>query len=246
MAFYFGGSSLLYTGSTPLPGGVFHQYTVFCWLRSTITPVADMACWSSGDSFVGGSSYEAGGIAGAVASDPLYLDSVGAVNRRNITTAGVTANQWHTCVARFAAADLRHLNLDCAGYDGDTGFQTMPALEWWAIGALRKGAAPAVSAYFTGDIAEVAVWDVSLEDAVVFALCAGYAPDMIRPASLIAYWPLIDDAKDRVGGYNLTLSGTPPTLSAHPPITYRPYTMLGPPGVGGSVLRTLATAGAGR
>lgn len=70
-----------------------------------------------------------------------------------------------------------------------------------------------LSTFFAGDIAEAAIWNVALTDDEVAALGASCAsPLMIRPASLVAYWPLIGRNSPAIGpkgGFNLTLTGAP-------------------------------------
>jgi len=68
-------------------------------------------------------------------------------------------------------------------------------------------------------LAEAGLWDAALTDAEVAILGVGYSPLFVRPQSLVAYWPLVRDAKDRVGGYDLTAGGGP-VVAAHPRIIY--------------------------
>lgn len=77
--------------------------------------------------------------------------------------------------------------------------------------------------YLNGLLAEVGVWDVALSDDEVAALAKGFCPLLIRPQSLIAYWPLFgnqspepDRWKNR---YDLTLTGSP-AKADHPRIYY--------------------------
>jgi len=75
-------------------------------------------------------------------------------------------------------------------------------------------------AYFSGSIAEVGVWNVALTDAEAAILAKGYSPLLIRPQSLVAYYPLIRDTDDDiVGGYSMTPINAP-TIAAHPRVLY--------------------------
>jgi hypothetical protein len=62
-----------------------------------------------------------------------------------------------------------------------------------------------------GRLAEVAFWDIALSDAEVAMLALGYAPSLVRPDSLIHYWPLLsttDPTPDFVGDSPLDHVGT--------------------------------------
>lgn len=85
----------------------------------------------------------------------------------------------------------------------------------------RIGSALGILA-FPGDIAEVGIWDVALTQGEIEALSKGFSPLLIRPGSLVAYWPIIGRASpeiDPVGGYAMTVNGTA-SASAHPRVIY--------------------------
>jgi hypothetical protein len=78
----------------------------------------------------------------------------------------------------------------------------------------------ALSGYYSGRVAEAAIWSVALADAEIAALAAGVLPYRVRPGSLLAYWPLwgqhspeIDLAK---GTFPLPVTGA--TLGNHAPV----------------------------
>jgi hypothetical protein len=71
-------------------------------------------------------------------------------------------------------------------------------------------AASARANYFNGLIAEAGIWSVALTLAEIQSLAKGVSPLMIRPASLIAYWPLIGQTSPEIdlrGRYEMTVSG---------------------------------------
>ena len=73
-----------------------------------------------------------------------------------------------------------------------------------------------------GYMAEAAVWNVALTSAEVSVLSKGYSPLLVRPQSIVSYWPLIGRTSpeiDLVGGYGMTLVNAP-TTAAHPRIIY--------------------------
>ena len=59
---------------------------------------------------------------------------------------------------------------------------------------------------FNGQLAEVGIWDVDLDDGEIAALAAGYAPSMIRPQNLVWYLPLVNDIKEVVQNQSWTSS----------------------------------------
>ena len=82
--------------------------------------------------------------------------------------------------------------------------------------------------WFSGRIAEAAIWDVVLDAAELLTLAAGFSPLLVRPSALAAYWPFISRASpeiDIVGGFNLTLTGT--AVAEHPRILYPDGVVLG-------------------
>ncbi|KKK59939.1 hypothetical protein LCGC14_3029330, partial [marine sediment metagenome] len=76
--------------------------------------------------------------------------------------------------------------------------------------------------YMDESIAEVAIWNVALSNAEVALLAKGFSPLLIKPESLVSYWPLVrDDDNDWIGGFDLTAFNTP-TVSDHPPVIMHP------------------------
>ena len=74
---------------------------------------------------------------------------------------------------------------------------------------------------FTGNLAEIAMWSVTLTDAEIAALATGVRPNRVRPAAVVGYWPLwgVSSPEPDVSGngYTLTLVGSPPQAN-HAPV----------------------------
>lgn len=72
--------------------------------------------------------------------------------------------------------------------------------------------------FLNGGLAETAMWSVALSDAEVASLGSGYCPLLIRPQSLIGYWPLFARATNEEdwAGSNPFVPTNTPTAVAHP------------------------------
>lgn len=87
------------------------------------------------------------------------------------------------------------------------------------VGVISAGG---LTGLFPGDLAEGAMWSVALTDAEVAGLGKGLSPLLVRPQSLIAYWPILgrsvttepDRWKNAVA---LGITGSP-TAAPHPRI----------------------------
>ena len=147
------------------------------------------------------------------------------------STSQFSLNTWFHAAGVFAANNSRIAYLNGEAGPEQTTNRVANDLDTTTIGAYMLEGANGY--YLTGRVAEAAVWNVALTAAEIAILAARYSPLFVRPQNLSAYWPLIrDEDQDRVGGYDLTPSGSP-TIAAHPPIIYP-----APPFVG------LAAAGA--
>ena len=72
--------------------------------------------------------------------------------------------------------------------------------------------------YFSGRIAEVALWSTILTVGEMEALAAGTSPLSIRPSNLAFYAPLIGNTTDVISGQTLSASGSPTADPDHPPV----------------------------
>ena len=71
--------------------------------------------------------------------------------------------------------------------------------------------------HFNGDIANTAIWNTHLSEQELKALSNGFAPEMIRPQSLVFYAPLIRNLIDAKGGRTIT-NNNGATVAVHPRI----------------------------
>lgn len=134
----------------------------------------------------------------------------------------ITNSTWHHMALTWANGGNSYFYQDTSQVASKTSITT-GAVSGFYLGDLPIAAATA-SAYF----AEVAVWSAVLDAGERAALYAGFTPPQIRPASLVAYWPLgglignnaTAGVLDRwANRYDLTASGTP-TWVDHPRLIY--------------------------
>ena len=157
-------------------------------------------------------------VRGDVAGDPVQAGTRGTSTRTADTTTGATVNTWHHACATFSGDTDRTAYIDGGSSANDTASATVTGADRMSIGAARRSSP---FGYFSGLIAECAVWNVVLTAAEVAILAAGYSPLFVRPQSLINYWDLIHHPttpKDLIDGTAITRSGADP--AAHPRIIY--------------------------
>lgn len=133
------------------------------------------------------------------------------------TASSYGANQWHHGCAVFQSNTVRSAYLDGAAKGTASAANSPADLNLVSIGTSRYGTSTEYT--FSGYLAEAAIWNVALTDNEVAILGRGYSPLLVRPQSLVAYWPLIGNESpetDLRGGYNLTVTGA--TKADHPRI----------------------------
>lgn len=196
-------------------------YTISAWFRSNDDTAEGTIAWI-GDK---DSGVEYGEI---VASGALYGDVIAAANRSTAggldaatTSTQFTVDTWHHACGVFTNATSRAAFID-GGSKGTNATNISPSgYDRLSVGR-RADATPQY--FFSGDVCEVAVWNVALTDVEVAQLGAGYSPLFIRPESLVGYWPLIRGLEDRISSLSLTASGT--AVSEQYPNIIRPALIL--------------------
>ena len=171
--------------------------------------------------------------------DPAECSSMGGSGqfKKALSSTGMSLNTWHHVLGSYTQNTLREVWLDGAGHVQNTSGTTPTGLDRLGIG---KAAYQSPSHQIDGQIAHVAFWDAALgaDDAAVLA--AGYSPLFVKPANLVAYYPLYDTASpsiDIVGGYNATWQNTPAVSPSDPPVRMPVLPILGqsagaaPPGL---------------
>jgi hypothetical protein len=190
-----------------------------------------MACWFNTDSnsireammsLVNSASSTDGWIltlAGDAVGDPVRFAcaSGGGVDNAD-TSSGFSLNTWtHACGVAASATD-RRVFINGGSKVSNLNSRTPSGVNRFSIG--RNGDLSANQRYFGGMLAEAGIWNVALTDDEVVSLARGFSPLLIRPQSLVAYWPLLGNTSPevdlRTNKYNLTVTGA--TKADHPRI----------------------------
>jgi len=195
---------------------------------ATDTPLT-MACWfnidvgydNHGLIYLGdkdrNKNYWALIAAGYESGDPVAARARGEGNPYTaLTSTGYTKDTWHHGAAVFTSDTSRTAYIDGGSSGSETTDVAPTDADRVSIGAVMYS--PSEN-WCNGFIAEAAIWDVALTAAEIASLAAGASPLLVRPQSLVGYWPLIRGLEDRVGGNTLSLNNTPSVLD-HIPIYY--------------------------
>lgn len=185
-----------------------------------------MACW-----------FRSSDVAGAVSKTLIALDD-GASEfflLRSASTTGAcqaavtgghtaaagnpTLNQWSHFGAVFVSSTSRFAYHNGVAGAENTNAST-PVVTQTHIGSVIG------IQFAAGDIAEAAIWGVALSASEMGLLAQGYAPSLIRPGSLLGYWPLSggqspEPDKSIHARVPLVLVNNPPSV-AHPPFIIYP------------------------
>ncbi len=131
-----------------------------------------------------------------------------------------TANTW-THAAYVNSASNNHVIYRDGGNSGsDANNPTVPAATDVTVG--RVNGSLNAGQYLAGRAADWGVWDVALTADEIAALARGVSARLIRPQSLVGYYPLIGRTSPEIdlrGGRDLTVTGA--TQAEHPRIYQR-------------------------
>ena len=171
---------------------------------------------------------------GATAGDPIrysaesLLAGVGSAN----STTGYSANTWHHACGVEASTTSRTAYIDGGSAGTNTTAITPLVLDSISIG--RRGIS-VPEGYFSGLLAEAAVWSAELAAGYVALLAKAISPILVVPQSLVFYCPVIGRYSPEIdlrGGRSMTVTGA--TVAAHTrifnPIKARPFRNTAPAG----------------
>lgn len=145
-------------------------------------------------------------LAGGISGDPVRAFAQGGGSLASASSAsGFTANTWQHAAARFSANNNRRAYLNGVGGTANTTSITPTGVNRTNIGCNFGSGARA--GFHDGEIAEVGIWNVALEDDEIAALYKGFRCSLIRPKNLVFYAPIIRQVDDYARGVSLTTSG---------------------------------------
>jgi hypothetical protein len=124
-------------------------------------------------------------------------------------------NTWYHAAGVVAASNLRTVYFNGGAGTPDTVSVSPTGVDRTIIGARFN---TTLGLHWNGKIAECAIWNVALGAAEIAALAKGFSPLLIRPTSLVAYWPLIGRTSPEIcpkGGFDMTVVNGP-TGAEHP------------------------------
>lgn len=166
-----------------------------------------------------------------------------------VTTTFFNTNTWHHALCIEYASDSRAVWLDNGGEGTDNTSILPNLLVATTIGCTLYDGVPK-SGYMSGRIAHAAIWSVALSAGERAALTGGWSPLLVRPQSLVAYWPLGgfhgEHDRDIVGGYDMTpypAAPNAPTWGDSPGIIYPTGALANALLIGGGAAPPAATVG---
>jgi hypothetical protein len=209
MAHTFNGTSQSIESVTPVTAV---PLTISCWYYPTLNVgTVLVAIGTSGgvDRFQIGSN---------PASAPASAAVVQGGTVGSATVSGTASlSTWNHAAGVFSANNNR-----VAYWNGTAGTAETTSATPSGINRINLAARYIVTLgnFFTGGLAEVAIWNAALTAAEIAELAAGFNPRLIRPQSIVYFNRLINASQDIRGGLTLTNVGGATTVSTHPRIIY--------------------------
>ena len=154
---------------------------------------------------------------GSAAGDPVGIRSrTGAGAVWGYSTTGYSSGVWHHGAGTVNTGGTSRAAFIDGGSKGTNGSTRDPSS---ATPVNEIGAAVAAGdRFFTGSIADIAIWATVLSDEEIASLAKGICPLLIRPQSLVHYIPFVGKTSPEieiVGGNSITLYNSP-TADAQP------------------------------
>jgi hypothetical protein len=185
-----------------------------------------MACWirrpsAASTQGIGFNEAQAHRTSFLYASDNrIYSTIANGSNAFGSSLQNVTG--WHHCVIAYdgsQATNATRLKQFFDGIDQTLTFSgTIPAtLSSNASNeTFRVGRAAGNNTWSTGDFADFAMWDATLNAGEANTLAKGFSADKVRPSNLLSYIPMVRNIQDIVSATTLTDAST--TAEPHPRI----------------------------
>lgn len=217
-------------------------FTFSCWAYVAATGVSAQALMSFGTSVTTAGRYIL--FAGGTSFTPNNSVAAQAVNAAGsganaIAASTYSAATWFQAGIVFASSASRTAYFNGAGGTEETTSITIdPNMDRAMLGTRMITGTRGL--FLNGRLAEAGMWNVALTASEMASLGAGVSPLLIRPQSLVGYWPSFARATNEEpwAGANVFVPGaSSPTAIDHPPrIIYpsRPRIIIPAAAVGGT------------
>jgi hypothetical protein len=213
-------------GSTTLDSAVVpitdYPFTIACWFKSDDITINQTLYEISNSSDIGNRFRLS--ARGDLAGDPIRFNMKDGITIRNAdSTTGFSANTWTHACAVGRSATSRDVYINGGDKGSNTGAGTPTGLNGVSVGGTAD-----LASFMSGNIAEIAVWNIALTDAEVALLTTRISAFLMHPESLVSYCRLIGtptEEPDIILGFGLVDHGT--TIADHPPIFYPSRTSRG-------------------
>ena len=210
-----------------------YPFTFSCWFNvSNVT--GDHYLMSIADQSTG-TNYWTLVALGSVAGDPVsFVSRSGGSGNLANTTTGFSAATWTHACGVGTSATSRNSYINGGSVGSNTTSSTPSGLDNTDIGQVHTSGGHIGPPL--GSVAEVGIWAAALSVSEIAALAAGVSPLLVRPASLIGYWPLIGRYSPEIdlkGRAEMTVTGAvtavPPRIiyPAGMPVSGRDYAAAG-------------------
>ena len=140
------------------------------------------------------------------------------------TAGNITQNEYFNLAGEFNSATSRFAVFNGSkGAEVTTNNGSAVGVDGLAIG--REYNNDTGADFWSGGVAELAVYKAALDDAQYIILSLGFSALFVRPADLVTYFPMIAEPgftgneQDLVGGLIAVANNAPSTID-HPPIIY--------------------------
>jgi hypothetical protein len=142
-------------------------------------------------------------------------DGTGSTVSRRDSSSSTSATFQHLC-GTWSPVNYPNVYISGALSNGTSqGTATNTSIHSGTANLTLGAASVGTGSFFTGDIAEVGIWNAALSAAEIASLAKGMTCDKIRPQSLVFYAPLVRNLIDQKGALTIT-NNNGATVTTHP------------------------------
>lgn len=191
-------------------------FTISAWAKTDVGTTTDDYCIAQIQDRSANDSYWRLNADGAdnLGEFAFGARAPGSSLRQAVSTIVPVVGKWYQVTGIEFTSGSRKVLVDGGGAGTNSEIEVPTGIDSISTGRERDNTD---ADSWSGDLAEVAVWNVGLTDREA-SILAIYSALFVRPQNLVYYTKLLRSPKDRISGSILTLNGT--TVSIHPPIIY--------------------------